>query len=187
MYLARKWNEIMGPKDERLEAQENKTVKVSAYILLGGSLVSLYYGILLDQVSRTTEHPILTQLGESVVPVQWPLTFTILAAGFVAIAMQIRAGYFSPYTRIAGVDRIPWGYVAIMALVCGVVLGLLTSVMRVLAEIQIVGVDNVAWLGDFAIGVVFFGMGFVLGFLFTAVAIREAINRRRELECEMEE
>lgn len=187
MYLARKWNEIMGPKDERLEAQEGKTVKASAYILLAGSVISLYYGILLDQVSRTTDHPILTQLGESVVPVQWPLTLTILVAGCAAIAMQIRGGYFSPYTRVAGVDRVPWGYVAMMALACGAALGVLTSGMRVLAEIQIVGVENVAWFGDIAMGVVFFGMGFALGFLFTALAIREAIRRRRELEDEMEE
>ena len=37
MYLVRKWNEIMGPKDERLEAEENKAAKVSGYILLIGS------------------------------------------------------------------------------------------------------------------------------------------------------
>lgn len=30
MYLTRKWNEIMGPKDERLEKEENRAIKVSA-------------------------------------------------------------------------------------------------------------------------------------------------------------
>ena len=48
MYLIRKWNEYMGPKDERLEAEENKSMKVASYILLIGSVVSLYYWIMVN-------------------------------------------------------------------------------------------------------------------------------------------
>lgn len=187
MYLTRKWNEIMGPKDERLEKEENRAIKVSAYILLIGSLLSLYYAILLDQVAYTTDHPIITELGSHVIHVQFPLMLTILLAGVVSITMQTKSGSFSSYKRFAEVDTIPWDYVCIFALACGVIVGVLTSCMRIIAEIQIVGIGNVAWLGDFAIGIVFFGIGFVVGFCAIALTIHDAIKRRREIERELED
>mgnify|MGYP006982929267 CR=1 FL=1 len=160
MYLIRKWNEYMGPKDERLEAEENKSMKVASYIL---------------------------PLGASVVPVDLLLILTILAAGFASVGMQIRGGAFSSYKRYAEVDRIPWDYVASFALFCGAVLGVLTCGMRILAEIQIVGIENVAWFGDLAIGVVFFLMGFVVGFVAISLTINDAIKRRRLLEDELQD
>lgn len=93
MYLVRKWNEYMGPKDERLEAEGNKSTKAAAYILLVGSIVSLYYGIMVNQVASTTDHPVLTPLGESVVPVDLLLTLTILAAGVVFFVMGFGLGF----------------------------------------------------------------------------------------------
>ena len=58
--------------------------------------------------------------------------------------------------------------------------------MRIVAEIQIVGIDDVAWFGDIAIGVVFFIMGFVIGFACFAIAINSAIKRRHEIESDIE-
>ena len=186
MYLVRKWNEFMGPKDERLEAEENKTAKVSSYILLIGSILSLYYAIMLSQVAYTTDSPIFTSLGENVVPVQLPLALTILVAGAVTVAMQTKSGFFSSRKRFAEVDSIPWDYVAIFAIFCGAVIGVLTCAMRIVAEIQIVGFEHVAWLGDLAIGIIFFGMGFAIGFAAIALSIHDAIKRRLEIERELE-
>ena len=87
----------------------------------------------------------------------------------------------------AVVARLPWVYVAIFALFCGAVLGVLTCGMRILAEIQIVGIENVAWFGDLAIGVVFFLMGFVVGFVAISLTINDAIKRRRLLEDELQD
>ncbi len=186
MYLTRKWNEIMGPKDERLEAEENKTAKVSSYILLFGSVLSLYYSIMLNQVAYTTDSPILTGLGESVVPVQLPLTLTILIAGVATVIMQTKSGFFSSRKRFAEIDSMPWNYISAFAVFCGAVIGILTCVMRIVAEIQIVGFEHVAWLGDLAIGIIFFGMGFAIGFAAIALSIHDAIKRRREIERELE-
>ena len=186
MYLTRNWNEIMGPKDERLEAEENKTAKVSSYILLFGSVLSLYYSIMLNQVAYTTDSPILTGLGESVVPVQLPLTLTILIAGVATVIMQTKSGFFSSRKRFAEIDSMPWNYISAFAVFCGAVIGILTCVMRIVAEIQIVGFEHVAWLGDLAIGIIFFGMGFAIGFAAIALSIHDAIKRRREIERELE-
>lgn len=186
MYLTRKWNEIMGPKDERLEAEEGKATKVAAYILLFGSTLSLYYAIMLNQVAYTTDQPIMTPLGEGLMPVSLLLAVTILLSGIASMTVQLKSGTFSSYKRFAEVDRIPWDYVSLFAVSCGALIGVLTCAMRIVAEIQIVGIAHVAWLGDMAIGIVFFIMGFSLGFVAIAYTIHDAIKRRQKLEADLE-
>ena len=187
MFLTKKWNEIMGPKDERLEAEENKSSKVMATILLAGAVLTMYYNLSLQQVAYVTDHPIMTPLGESVDCTQLLLTLTILAASITALSMQTRAGYFSSRKRFAEVDRIPWDYVTLVAVVCGLILGMLTCGLRILAEIQIVGIDSVMWFGDIAIGIVFFALGFGCGMALMAYTIHDAIKRRQKLERELED
>ena len=187
MNLIKRYNQIMGPKDERLEAEENKSMKVGGTILLIGSVLSLYYAIMLDQVSSTTGQPIFTALGEKLIPVHLLLVLTILVAGVVSLTMQTRAGYFSSHKRFAEVDQVPWDFVSLFALFCGAIVGILTCGMRIVAEVQIVGLENVAWMGDLAIGIIFFIMGFLVGFAAITLTIHDAIKRRRALESELED
>ena len=157
MNLIKRYNQIMGPKDERLEAEENKSMKVGGTILLIGSVLHLL------------------------------LVLTILVAGVVSLTMQTRAGYFSSHKRFAEVDHIPWDFVTLFALFCGAIVGILTCSMRIVAEVQIVGLENVAWMGDLAIGIIFFIMGFLVGFAAITLTIHDAIKRRRALESELED
>ena len=187
MNLIKRYNQIMGPKDERLEAEENKSMKVGGTILLIGSVLSLYYAIMLEQVSSTTDQPIFTALGEKLIPVHLLLVLTILVAGVVSLTMQPRGGDFSSHKRCAEVDQVPWDFVTLFALFCGAIVGILTCGMRIVAEVQIVGLENVAWMGDLAIGIVFFIMGFLVGFAAITLTIHDAINRRRALESELED
>lgn len=187
MYLVKRWNEIMGPKDERLEAEEGKSIRVGAGILLFGTIASLYYAISLAQVASATDHPLLTALGESTVPVQIPLILTILAAGVAMMALQLRQGCISSHVRFAKIDHIPWGFVALFAFFSGALVGLLTLLMRIVAEIQIVGPENIAWAGDLATGTVFFTMGFAIGFVAIALVLHNAIRRRHIIERTLED
>ena len=68
MNLIKRYNQIMGPKDERLEAEENKSMKVGGTILLIGSVLSLYYAIMLDQVSSPLVSPPSPRLERSSFP-----------------------------------------------------------------------------------------------------------------------
>lgn len=63
MKIIDRWNEFMGPKDERLTAEANRCAAVGYAILIIGSALCLYYGIMLNQVAETTGHPLLTPLG----------------------------------------------------------------------------------------------------------------------------
>ena len=187
MKIIDRWNEYMGPKDERLTAEGNRCAAVGFTILLIGASLALYYGIMLDQVASTTDHALLTPLGQTVFPATGVLGVAIVVASFVSLYLETRAGILSDRSRIAQTDRVPWDYVALLALLCGVSLGLVTTVMRIIAEIQIVGIGQVAWFGDIAMGLVYFGLAFVLGLILTAAMFRDAIKRRQALERELED
>ena len=84
MKIIDRWNEFMGPKDERLTAEANRCAAVGYTILIIGSVLCLYYGIMLNQVAETTGHPLLTPLGQSVFPVDTALLIIILASGLIS-------------------------------------------------------------------------------------------------------
>lgn len=187
MKIIDRWNEYLGPKDERLTAEGNRCASIGFTILLIGASLALYYGIMLDQVANTTDHAILTPLGQSVFPATGVLSIAIVAAAVTSIYLEMRAGIVSNRSRIAQTDRIPWDYVALLSLLCGIALGAVSTVMRIIAEIQIVGIGEVAWFGDIAIGVVYFVLAFVLSLILIGALFRDAIRRRHELERELEE
>ncbi|WP_251212614.1 hypothetical protein [Adlercreutzia murintestinalis] len=187
MGLIRKWREYMGPKDEYLEAKENKAVKVGYGILIVGTLLVLYYQIMLQQVSSVLDDPIYTALRDRLVPSSLLLAIAILVSGTAMTAIQARSGSTGSYQRFANVDRIPWDFVCFVALACGASIGVLSFVMRVLAEMQIVGFENVMWLPDIAIGAFLGGLGFVIGLVVYAGLFSSAIKRRHEIERELED
>lgn len=100
MKIIDRWNEFMGPKDERLTAEANRCAAVGYAILIIGSALCLYYGIMLNQVAETTGHPLLTPLGQSVFPVDTALLIIILASGLISTYLQVRSGTFdTPYAH----------------------------------------------------------------------------------------
>lgn len=187
MYLMRKWNEYMGPKDERLAAESNRYMRIGYYLLLCGSLVCLYYGIMVDQVSSTTDTALYTAAGERVFPVKDLMLVVVFLACFIPLALQMRAGIVSDRSRFASTDKIPWEFVTLLSVAVGGLVGVLTCGMRMVAEIQIVGVESVTWAGDIAMGVVFFTMAFALSLVFTAAMFRDAIKNRQRLEAELDD
>lgn len=187
MSLMKRWNEYLGPKDERLEAESARYLRIGYYLLLAGVVLCIYYEVMLEQVSCVTEVPLLTAAGAEVVSPNALLVGVLLVACFVPLALQARRGIVSARARFAQVDSVPWDLVLPTSLACGAVVAVLSVVMRVLAEVQIVGLASVAWGGDVAIGVVYFGLAFVLSLVFTASLFRDAIKNRRRLEDELDD
>ncbi len=187
MNLVKRWRQYMGPQDERIAAVEGRALKASYGVLLGGVVLCLYYGIMLNQVACTTEHPLLTPLGESVVPLVLPLAIVILVACGVQLGILSDNGVTDSRRRYAQVDSVPWNYVVVISALCGAAIGVATCLMRIVAEIQIVGIDNVAWAGDLAMGIVFFGIGFAVAIIAFGAYFQSAITRRHQLERELED
>ena len=187
MNLIKQWNEYMGPKDERLVAEGNRFAKIGFVILLIGSVVCCYYSIMLEQVSDVTDTPIYTAVGERVFDPAMLLFICILIACFVSSYLETKHGVVSSRTRLATVESIPWEYVALLSVATGAVICALSVGLRIVAEIPIVGLDEVRWLGDLAIGVVYFTLGFMVAFGAFALQFHSAIKRRRELEGDLDE
>lgn len=82
-------------------------MKVGGTILLIGSVLSLYYAIMLDQVSSTTGQPIFTALGEKLIPVHLLLVLTILVAGVVSLTDANKGGLLFRPQALAEVDQVP--------------------------------------------------------------------------------
>lgn len=187
MNLIKRWNAYMGPQDERLASESCKYMKIGYFILLAGAVICLYYSIMVDQVSTTTDTALYTPVGENVFPVTWLMIIVVLLSSVIPMGMQMRAGIISDRKRYASTDRIPWDFVIMLSLVTGLILGVLTCGLRMVAEIQIVGIEAVTWAGDIAMGVVFFVMGFGLAIVFTAAMFNSAIKNRRRLEAELDD
>lgn len=186
MNIIGRWNEYMGPKDERLAAETNRYMKIGYYILLFGALLCLYYGIMVEQVSSTTDTPIYTKAGSNVFPVNRLMIIVVLAACIIPLAMEVRSGIISDRGRYASVTKVPWDFVMMLSLLVGALVGILTCTMRMVAEIQIVGISQVTWMGDIAMGIVFFIMAFVLAAVIIAAVFKSAIKNRMRLEEELE-
>lgn len=182
MNLIKRWNDFMGPKDERLEAESNRYMRIGYIILLAGAGLATYYAIMVNQVADTTDTPIYTAVGQRLVPVDLILLVSILASCLITLTLQVKAGIVDEHVRIAEIDHVPWSFCVAIGLITGAMLGVVTAGMRMLAELQIVGVDNVTWAGDIAMGVVFFGMAFALGTFCTAGYIKSAISKREKEE-----
>ena len=178
MNLIKRWNDFMGPKDERLESESNRCMRVGYTLLLAGAGIAAYYGVMVNQVADTTGTPIYTSIGENVFPVSGVVAVAILISCLITLGMQMKAGIVDEHVRMATIDHVPWGFCVIIGVISGAILGVITATMRMLAEIQIVGIENVTWAGDLAIGVVFFVMAFVLGTFGTAAYIKSAIVGR---------
>ncbi len=187
MKLVKLWNEYMGPKDERIEAEYGRIYKVGYIILAIGTCICLFYGIILDQVAYVADKPIHTAIGENIFSPTYLLLIVLLISGIIPSWLQIRAGIASNHSRMAEVDHIPWGYVLLCSALIGVALGICVFVLRVIAEIQIVGLADVLWFGDMAIGIVIGSIGFAAGMICFGTSFASAIKRRKQLESELED
>lgn len=187
MDLIRKYNEFMGPKDERLEAESSRYLRIGYAIFTVGCLLCIYYGVIVSQVASVAEVELYTAAGQRMMPLYELLMVVTIVALLVPCVLQARAGIVSEHARYAQADAIPWDIVVASAFIAATVVGVLTAGFRMLAEVQIVGIQNVMWLGDIAVGVVFFVMVYVLTFVFMGLMFREAIKRRQRLEAQLED
>lgn len=187
MNLIERWNAYMGPKDERLVAENNRCMRVGYIILMAGAGIAGYYAIMVDQVADTTGTPIYTAAGLNVFPVSTVILLALLISCLVTVVLEAKAGVVDEHVRLAAVEQVPWDLCVLAGLAAGAFVGIITAGTRMLAEVQIVGVENVTWAGDIAMGIVFFIMTFALATFGTAAFFASAIKQRKLIEAKLEE
>lgn len=155
MKLLEQWRHYMSPADERVERETNRIYKYGFYLLVIGALATLYYAEALKQVAYVNNLTLETETMSTVVPVEWLLIAVLLVSACTCVVLMCRKGFISG-GRFAETDTFPTDYFA----ACSALAALATSVgavaLRVAAEVQLVGLSRVMWIGDIAIGVVYF-------------------------------
>lgn len=185
MSIKSKWNAYVGPKDERLEAEENKVYAKACKALLVLCLVVIYY----------TQHLIMVANWEGLVsdkfaygtlrPDIFLVIMVLIVCGWVMGHFSKRGAFDS--NRFAQTDEFPAGYSALCSAAGGIGCGLTVFAMNVLAEVQILGFAGTFWAQNALIGLALGVVIFALCMPAYYVLFRSAKKNREKAEALLEE
>lgn len=179
--LVRKWQEYVGPKDERLEAEELRMYKTGFLLLSSGMLVLFIYQIMAQQVAWIHEGD------EGVYHVFANPTETAMYVWFVVVmvacaVMQARKGYVDT-NRFGQTEKFPAQYFALISGLSSLVSIVAVFLMRTIAEVQLVPIDQVLFGPNLAVGVVFGVLIFLLTYAGFYLQYRSAKNARNKMDA----
>lgn len=184
MKLIEQWRAYVGPVDERVEAESNRIYKIGFIMLAFGLLVALGYDTMVRQIAWMREID-MTGSGAMqfdmfhVMVVSW-----LLLTCLVCAVLQSRKGFADDGNRFSETDRFPGGYFALVSGLAAVVAGVLIALLRVLAELQVLGsVGASTWLIAAVLGLSTSVLLFVLLATAFYVSFRAAKSRRRAIEA----
>ena len=178
--IVQKWREYVGPKDERLVAEEGKMYKTGYILLSFGILAILIYGIMAQQVAWVhagANEPF--NLFAS--PIDMAMLLWVAVVSLVCVGHQTRKGYVDT-NRFGQTDAFPLGYFALIAAMTGGASAIIVAAMRCVAELQIVPAQEVFWGADLAVGVVFGVLIFAATLLAFYLSFKSAKASRVKIE-----
>lgn len=178
--LVRKWHEYVGPKDERLEAEEAKVHKIGFLLLSFGMVVLFVYQMMAQQVAWIHEG------GESSYhlfanPVE-AVMYTWFVMVMIACAiMQARKGYVDT-NRFGQTEKFPAQYFALISGLSSLVSALAIFLMRTIAELQFVPIDQVLFVPNLVTGIVFGVLIFAATYLCFYMQYQSAKKARSKID-----
>lgn len=181
MGLLEKWKSYVGPKDERIEAENNRIYKIGFIMVMGGYVVSLYYSMMLKQIAMLNE---LEASGQATLVFEAPgVLFNVffIVTCLVCVVLQCRRG-FTDSNRFGEAEVFPSGYYGLISGVAAVSTGLMAGLLRALAEFQLSSRYGISWAADVFVGVSLAVMLFVLLYGSFYLTFRAAKRRRETLE-----
>lgn len=185
MKLVRQWRAYVGPRDERLEAENCRIYRIGFLLLSFGMLLFFLYNVMASQVawvhSDSSAH---IELFSS--PLDFALFLWFLVTMVICCVLQSRKGFVET-NRFGQTDTFPIGYFALIAGISGGVSALVLAAMRCIAELQIVRADEVFWLANFCIGLVFGVSIFAATLLGFYLQFRSAKKHRAKIDAALDE
>lgn len=174
--IARQWRTYAGPKDERLEAESCKIYRVGFWLLSAGVTLSFVYQATAAQVAWM--HGVVGSAPEIAID---PLTAWFLLVLVILCVMQTRRGFVET-NRFGQTDTFPSGYFSLIAGLVGLGFAVVIWAMRCIAEVQVVGIGQVSWLANLAVGLVEGAFCWVLVLLLSYLQFRFAKRNRIQIE-----
>lgn len=182
--LKDQWNAYVGPKDERLVAEENRLYAKLAKALLAIGIVSMYYGNALRRAAGMFSDTAVGSKFYSAFPPEIIMSLGIIIACTVFSSTLTKQGVIAD-NRFAEVDTCPTGYFAICSAIGAVLVFAGAFVLEVLAQAQFVGFGGVYWVANVALAFFIAAIVFIGSLIGLVLYFRDAKKNRKRIEAEL--
>lgn len=180
------WNAYVGPKDERLVAEENRLYAKLAKALLVIGIVSMYYGNALRRAAGMFSDSAVGSKFYSAFPPEMIMSLGIIIACTVFTSSLTKQGIIAD-NRFAEVDTCPTGYFTLCSAIGAVLVFAGAFVLEVLAQVQFVGFGGVYWVADLGLALFIAAFVFVGSLIGLVLYYRDAKKNRKRIEAELED
>lgn len=144
--IVQKWREYVGPKDERLEAENAKIYKIGFVLLSFGMLMIFFYQFIARQV--TWVHSDASEMPHGfATPFEAAMYLWLVLVMLICAGLQTRKGYVDT-NRFGQTEHLPVGYFLLVSGLSGAAFALVIAAMRCIAEAQIVPLESVFLVGE---------------------------------------
>lgn len=180
--LIKQWHSYVGPTDERLEKESCKIYRTGFLLLTSGMLLYFIYGLTADQVAWI--HNISNDPHSNFQTTISPLLIWLFIVCVICAFIQTRKGFIDT-NRFAETDEFPLGYFALISGLVSTLAVFVIWAMRCIAELQIASADEVFWIANLAVGMVFGIILFVLLLLIFFLYYISAKHSRARIESKL--
>lgn len=174
--IQERYYQVFGRADEREEQESNRIYKWGMWALMAGFVVDMYYRIEKAQVQWVSGNA-----GATYQPTLLDVWFIVV---MIAVSIAASRKGLLGSTKLSETEEFPVGLYALISGGVGLGAGLLAAIMRIVAEVQVVGWEGVMWLGDFAIMLVLGGSVFALCMFAFYASFRTTKRFRDKMEEE---
>ena len=182
--LMDQWNAYVGPKDERIVAEENRLYAKLAKALLVIVLVTMYYGNALRRAAGMFNDTALGSKYFSAFPPELALSLGVIISCTVFSLTLTKQGFIAN-NRFAEVDTCPTGYFANCSGIAAALIVLSVFVIESLAQAQFVGFAGVYWKANLAMAVVYAAVVFIGSMIGLVLYYRRARANHKRIEAEL--
>lgn len=183
--LVQKWRRYAGPKDERLEAESCRIYRTGFLLLAFGMLAFFLFDIMQQQARWIHDLSATSAPGLFSSPILTAMFIWFLIAMIACVVMQIRKGFIDS-NRFGQTDSFPKRYFALVSTLSGIGCAVILFLLRSVAELQVVPVQEVFWIQNIFIGIASGALIFAATFLAFYLSFREAKKSRQRIERELD-
>ena len=180
------WNAYVGPKDERLVAEENRLYAKLAKALLVIGIISMYYGNALRRAAGMFSDTAVGSKFYSAFPPEIIMSLGIIIACTVFSSTLTKQGVIAD-NRFAEVDTCPTGYFTLCSAIGAALVFVGAFVLEVLAQAQFVGFGGVYWAASAALAFFIAAVVFIGSLIGLVLYFRDAKKNRKRIEAELDD
>lgn len=178
MKLAELWKEYADYADEREEVESNRISRRAFAALVVLNLLLAFFLMQVSQVAQV--HNVESEAYDRLALISGVLFFSVAGTCIYAAVAQARKGIVGG-ARFVNTDTFPWGFSLFIAVLSSAVVCIVLWVLRCIAEIMLVGMSQVYWLGNLAVALLFFPLLVIC----IALALRAAFHDAKKAQAEI--